>query len=276
MKTIGFIGGGKMGEAIFSGLIRTGTCSAGNIAVSCRTPEKCSVLEAKYPGIRTCVTADEEGVAAITKESDVLVIAVHPDQGNAIMEQMERYLDPSRHLVVSIMAGVTTDYMEQFIKKTPIVRVMPNTPLSVGEGVTGICGGKNASPEQVEEVVSMFSNLGLAVVLPEKNIEALTGVSGCGPAFCAQFLCGLADAGVALGLTRDIAIRIAAQTLAGTGKMVLEGNVHPEVLKDGVCSPGGSTIAGCIYLEQHGIRGAAAGAVQAAVNRVKAVAEEAK
>lgn len=276
MKKIGFIGGGKMGEAIFAGLVRTGACSVENIAVSCTSTEKCRMLETKYPGIHTYVTTDEEGVAAITADADILVIAVHPDQGNAIMEQMERHLDPARHLVVSIMAGVTTDYMEQFIRETPIVRVMPNTPLSVGEGVTGICGGKNASPEQVEEVVSMFSNLGLAVVLPEKNIEALTGVSGCGPAFCAQFLCGLADAGVALGLTRDIAIRIAAQTLAGTGKMVLEGNVHPEILKDGVCSPGGSTIAGCIYLEQHAVRGIAAGAVQTAVNRVKAVAEEAK
>ena len=276
MKTIGFIGGGKMGEAIFSGLIRTGACSADHIAVSCRANDKCSALEARYPGIRTYNTAGEEGVAAITKDSDILVIAVHPDQGNAIMEQMNRYLDPARHLVVSIMAGVTTGTMEQYIDKTPIVRVMPNTPLSVGEGVSGICGGRNASPQQVEEIVQMFSHLGLAVVLPEKNIEALTGVSGCGPAFCAQFLCGLADAGVALGLTRDIAIRIAAQTLAGTGKMVLEGNIHPEVLKDGVCSPGGSTIAGCIYLEQHAVRGAAAGAVQAAVNRVKAVAEEAK
>ncbi|MBP5750644.1 MAG: pyrroline-5-carboxylate reductase [Firmicutes bacterium] len=275
MKTIGFIGGGKMGEAIFSGLIRTGACSAGDIAVSCRTNEKCSVLEQKYPGVRTFNTSGEEGVAAITEASDVLVLAVHPDQGRDILMQMEKYLDPARHLVVSIMAGVTTEFMEQFVTKTPVVRVMPNTPLSVGEGVAGICGGKNASAEDVETVASMFSRLGLAVVLPEKNIEALTGVSGCGPAFCAQFLCGLADAGVALGLTRDVAIRIAAQTLAGTGKMVLEGNVHPEVLKDGVCSPGGSTIAGCIYLDQHSVRGIAAGAVQTAVNRVKAVAEDA-
>lgn len=274
MKTIGFIGGGKMAEAIFAGLIRTNTCKPEQIAVSCRVDEKCRVLEQNYPGIRTYNTAEEAGVAEIVKDADVVVIAVHPDQGRAILTQANKYLDPERHLVVSIMGGITTEFMEQFVDKTPLVRVMPNTPLSVGEGVTGVCGGKNASPAQVDEVVALFAPLGLAVVLPEKNIEALTGVSGCGPAFCAQFICGLADAGVALGLTRDIAIRIAAQTLAGTGKMVLEGNVHPEILKDGVCSPGGGTIAGCLELEDRAFRGAAAAAVKAAVKRMRQVGEE--
>ena len=275
MKNIGFIGGGKMGEAIFAGLIRTGAFSADHIIVSCRTDAKCRALEANYPGIRTFNSADEAGVAAITKASDILVIAVHPDQGREILIQANRYLDPARHLVVSIMGGITLDFLEQYVDKAPVVRVMPNTPLSVGEGVSGICGGKNASEAQVEEVVSLFSKLGLAVVLPEKHIEALTGVSGCGPAFCAQFICGLADAGVALGLPRDIAIRIAAQTLAGTGKMVLEGGVHPEILKDGVCSPGGGTIAGCLELEDRAFRGAAAAAVKAAVKRMRQVGEEA-
>lgn len=275
MKTIGFIGGGKMGEAIFAGLIRTGTFSAEQINVSCRSDAKCEALAQRYPGIHTFNSAGEDGVAAITKASDILVIAVHPDQGRDILTQANRYLDPARHLVVSIMGGISLAFLEEYVNEAPVVRVMPNTPLSVGEGTSGICGGKNASPEQVEEVVELFSKLGLAVVLPEKLIEALTGVSGCGPAFCAQFICGLADAGVALGLPRDIAIRIAAQTLAGTGKMVLEGGVHPEILKDGVCSPGGGTIAGCLELEDRAFRGAAAAAVKAAVKRMRQVGEEA-
>lgn len=275
MKTIGFIGGGKMAEAIFSGLIRTGTCGVEQIAVSCRADEKCRALEDKYPGIRTFNTADDQGVKAITEASDILFIAVHPEQGRDILTQANRYLDLSRHLVVSIMGGITTEFMEQYIDQTPLVRVMPNTPLSVGEGVSGICGGKNAAKDDVDTVTDMFSKLGLAVVLPEKLIEALTGVSGCGPAFCSQFICGLADAGVALGLPRDMAIRIAAQTLVGTGKMVIEGSVHPEILKDGVCSPGGGTIAGCLELEDRAFRGAAAAAVRSAVKRMRQVGEEA-
>lgn len=274
-RKIGFIGGGRMGEAIFSGLLRSGAFEPSDMAVSCRRDEKCAELAEKYPGIRTFNSSKEEGVRAIVEVSDIVFIATLPQQASYMLPAVARAADPSRHTVVSVMGGITLAQMENLMPGFAVVRAMPNTPVSVTAGVCGLCRGSLVSGPAMEEVKDIFGAIGLAVEGPEAQMDALTAISGCGPAFCAQFISGLADGGVAAGLPRELAIKVAAQTLAGTGRMVLETGQHPEILKDGVCSPGGSTIAGCIYLDERGLRGLAAGALKAARDRMAEVAREA-
>ena len=169
------------------------------------------------------------------------------------------------------MGGVLTTTIEQEIKSASLVRIMPNTPMSVCEGCAGIVPGKNCKPEHKEMALEIFNRIGLGLLLPEPQIDPLTGISGCGPAFCGIMIQALADGGVYLGLTRDDAIKIAAQTLVGTGKMVLAQGIHPEILKDNVCSPGGGTIGGTVSLERSGFRAACIDAVIDAVDRMNEV-----
>ena len=274
MKNIGFIGAGQMGEAIFSGFLKSCAVSADHIFVSCRTQEKADAVAARYPGVRTMVSADEAGVAQLVDASDIVVIATIPQIADFILPAVNKAADPARHLIISIMGGFTCAKVEESIPETPVICVQPNTPMSVLEGAAAIAGGKNATREQIDEILSLFGHLGTAMEVDERLMDAFTAISGCGPAFCAQFVCGLADGAVAAGLPRQQAIMVAAQTLVGTGKMILESGIHPEILKDNVCSPGGTTIAGSIYLEQQGFRGTAAGAVDALIKRMHRVVEE--
>ena len=169
--------------------------------------------------------------------------------------------------VLSIMGSVTIEMLHGYAPNFPVIRTMPNTPLAVGAGMTAICRDENATDEMLEIAKAIFGSCGEVEVVAESALEAITAVSGCGPGYAFVIIDALADAGVRAGLPRALAIKLAAQTLAGSGKMCIETGLHPAVLRDQVTSPGGTTIAGIHALENHGVRGAFYDAVQAVLKR---------
>jgi pyrroline-5-carboxylate reductase len=169
--------------------------------------------------------------------------------------------------VISILAGVTISKLEQIFPQQPVIRVMPNTPATVGAGMTAIAPGKYAQTEHIEQGKSIFAAVGEVVEVPESSMDAVTGLSGSGPAFVALAIEALADGGVAAGLPRAIALQLATQTVLGTATLVKETGIHPGVLKDQVTSPGGTTIAGVAALESAGFRSALIEAVKTATAR---------
>jgi pyrroline-5-carboxylate reductase len=197
--------------------------------------------------------------------SDVLVLAVKPQQVAAVCEQLGLH---DRHLVVSVVAGASVGQLVGWLKgHRRLVRLMPNTPCLVGASASAYAPGPGASAEDLDLVRGLLSAVGLAVAVPEKLLDAVTGLSASGPAFVFQVIEALSDGGVRVGLPRDVATALAAQTVFGAAKMVLETGQHPGVLKDQVASPGGTTIAGLHALERGGLRAALMDAVEAAAPR---------
>ncbi len=260
-KKIAFIGGGNMAEAIIKGLLSQRIFPADSISVGNRTEERCRYWERVY-GVRA-FTDNGKAVAG----ADVIVLAVKPQVApNVFTEQLASYID-SNACIISIMGSVTLSQLEAYFSKRSIIRTMPNTPLAVGEGVTAIAQGAGASEEDLLCAEKIFSCCGITERVDENQLEAVTALSGCGPGYAFVIIDALADAGVRAGLPRQLAIRLAAQTLAGSGKLCLTSGLHPAQLRDQVTSPGGTTIAGIHALEAHGIRGAFFDAVQAVINR---------
>jgi pyrroline-5-carboxylate reductase len=199
----------------------------------------------------------------------VIVLAVKPQVLTSALQPLREGIGPSQ-MVLSIAAGVSTARIEEcFAKDIPVVRVMPNTPALVGAAASAICLGRFANQTHRAQAHRIFDAVGLAVDVEEKLLDAVTGLSGSGPAYVYVFIEALSDAGVRAGLPRDVATRLAAQTVLGSARMVLETGTHPGVLKDMVTSPGGTTIAGLHALEQNAFRGAVIDAVQAATQRSK-------
>jgi pyrroline-5-carboxylate reductase len=206
---------------------------------------------------------------ALLSQCDVIVLAVKPQIIPKVLDEIGPHIKP-QHLVVSIAAGITlTQLQEGLGSSARIVRVMPNTPALVGQSASGFALGSAATPDDAKLVETLFRSVGVAYQLPEHLLDAVTGLSGSGPAYAYMFIEALADGGVKMGLPRDVAIKLAAQTVLGAAKMVLETGQHPAVLKDAVTSPGGTTIAGLHALEQAGFRAAAIDAVEAATERAK-------
>ncbi len=257
--TITAIGGGRMGEAIIRGLIGAESVAVGNVTIAEPNAARREELAATYD-VR-CVA---DGVEALP--ADVVLLAIKPQVADAVIAGLAEKLHGS--LVVSIVAGFSTARLETLLPAgTAVVRVMPNTPAMVGEGMAVISGGSETSAEQVELVRELFAQIGRAVVVDEHYQNAATAISGSGPAYFALVIDALARAGVRQGLPRDIAQLLAVQTMRGTAVMIEETGVHPEVLIDGVSSPGGTTIAAIEALEAHGLRAAFAEAVAANVAR---------
>ncbi len=258
----GFIGSGKMAGALVRGMIRAGTAEPGSITVS-------DPLEAARASlaIETGATAavDNRVVAAA---SDVIVLAVKPQSMGGVLKELQPLLT-NDHLVISIAAGISIDALAAGLgpEARRIVRVMPNTPALLGEGASGYCLGPAARSSDDEIVRSCLDAVGRSFCVPERLLDAVTGLSGSGPAFVYMMIEALSDGGVRVGLPRDIATALAAQTLLGAAKMVLETGLHPGQLKDQVTSPGGTTIAGLHAMERAGIRAGLMDAVQAATNR---------
>lgn len=261
-RTLAVIGGGRMGEAIVGGLLAADAFASASIVIAQPSVARREMLAAKY-GVRT-VPDGREALPA-----DVVLLAVKPQIIDSVVTSLAGAVTPGT-LVVSIAAGITCARLESMLPAgTAVVRVMPNTPALVRQGMAIISGGGEASPEQVEHVRAMFAAIGETVVLDERHQDAAAAISGCGPAYVAIFIDALARAGVRQGLTREVAQSLAVQTLRGTVDLLEHTGQHPEQLVDGVASPGGSTIAAVEQLEAGGFRSAISAAVEAAVKRSK-------
>lgn len=260
--TIAVVGGGRMGEAIAAGLVTSGVVDASRIAVAEPNESRREVFERH--GIATVADAHE-----IAADAEVVLFAVKPQVIDAVVAHVADRLSPGT-LVVSIAAGITTARLASLLPEgTAVVRVMPNTPAMVGAGMAVVSGGSEASDEQVERVRQLFEAVGEAVVLDERAQDAATAISGSGPAYAALFIDALARAGVAQGLSRDVAQQLAVQTFRGTADVLSVTGMHPQELIDGVSSPGGTTVAALEALEAGGVRSAISAAVAAAVRRAK-------
>jgi pyrroline-5-carboxylate reductase len=263
MSSIAFLGAGAMGAALMRGLLKAQVYA----------PQEIRAFD--VDAARVQALADELGLVAcaspatLCEGADVIVAAVKPQ---VMLKALEPLRDTvtSQQLLISIAPGLSTSQLEAcFSQAVPVLRVMPNTPCLVGQGAAAIARGAHATDEHRALGHKIFAAVGLAVDVEEKLLDAVTGLSGSGPAYVYVFIEALSDAGVRMGLARDAATRLAAQTVLGAAQMVLETGTHPGALKDQVTSPGGTTIAGLHELERHALRGAVMDAVQAATNRAR-------
>lgn len=261
IKQLAFVGGGAMAEAIIKGILSAGLLPASSIVVGNRTAARCEFLQATY-GVKA-MTDNNQAVA----DADLIIFAVKPQVAPvALTPELASHMKADAWLL-SIMGSVSIEQLHAYAPNHAVVRTMPNTPLSVGAGMTAICCDDNVTEEMRKVAATIFSSCGEVEFVDEKALAAITAVSGCGPGYMFMVIDALADAGVNAGLPRKLAIKLAAQTMAGSGKLCMESNLHPAVLRDQVTSPGGTTIAGVHALESHGVRGAFYDAVLAALKR---------
>ena len=260
---VGFLGAGQMATALASAWTKAGLLDVARSIAADPHPD----ARAKFRAA-TGVTAGESNLGVLAA-CDVIVLAVKPQVMSAVLAELKPAVRAA-HLFVSIAAGVTLDTLALGLGKTAsAVRVMPNTPCLVGASASGFSPGATATPEDAALVERLFAAVGIAYRVPEHLLDAVTGLSGSGPAFVYLFIEALADGGVKCGLPRATAQALAAQTVMGAAKMVLETGQHPGALKDAVASPGGTTIAGLHALERAAFRAAARDAVEAATNRAR-------
>jgi pyrroline-5-carboxylate reductase len=256
-KELGIIGGGVMAEAIISRLLVVGLYSAEAVVVSDPLEARRSFLHQQYGVV---VTDSNQDVA----DAAVVVLAVKPQALRSAVSNLKT--DPDR-LIISILAGVSISQLEKVFPQQAIVRTMPNTPATVGAGMTAIAGNQQVTDEQYAVVSKIFQAVGKVARVAEYQLDAVTGLSGSGPAYVALMIEALADGGVAAGLPRALAQELALQTVLGTAQLLDEQQLHPAICKDRVTSPGGTTIAGIRALEKGGFRSTIIEAVVAAADR---------
>jgi len=270
MKTrrLGFVGAGNMAGALIKGLLHGKVMAAERIVASDVKPERLEQLHQSH-GIRT--TTDNH---ALLRESDVVVLAVKPQVIDKVLTEMGSDVRADQ-LVISVAAGVPIDALEGRLPHgSRVVRVMPNTPATVQAGATAIAGGTHAHEDDLRIARELFEAVGRVVVLDETLLDAVTGLSGSGPAYVMVIIEALADGGVKVGLHRDTALLLAAQTVFGSAKLLLETGEHPGRLKDMVTSPGGTAIAGLHTLESGALRKTLIDAVEAATKRAGELGEQ--
>lgn len=263
-KKIAIIGTGNMGDALVSGLIGSGSSKPKNIICSDVRKDKLDKIKSNYK-VRT-TTSNLKAVS----EADVVIYAVKPQLMASVLIETRSKLDMSK-LVISIAAGVPLAAMESCIEKDMrLIRVMPNIAAAVKEAATAIAAGAHATREDVKLAMEIFNSIGKCIFLKENYLmDAITGLSGSGPAYIFLIVDALADAGVKMGLSRQDSLFLAAQTVLGAAKLLMETQEHPGQLKDKVTSPGGTAIAGLATLESGGLRTTLINAVEAATNRSK-------
>lgn len=263
---VAILGAGKMGGILLQGFLKNNLFAPEQIVATVQHADRALALSAQF-GVE--VTTDN--VAAATW-ADVILIGVKPIQVPALIEQIKPGLTPAK-MIVSFAASVTTPAIEQAAGcELAAVRAMPNTPAMIGAGVTALCPGRFVSAEQMAIAQRIFSTVGRTVVVDEKHMDAVTGLSGSGPAFLYIIIEALAEAGVNVGLPRDVATLLAAQTTLGSARMVLETGYHPALLKDQVTTPAGCTVDGILELEEGGLRVTLIKAVKRATQRAKELA----
>jgi pyrroline-5-carboxylate reductase len=254
-KKLAVLGAGKLGGILLRAYLKQGLFVPNCVTASVRHAERAAAL-AKELGV--AVTTDNREAV---KSADIILLTVKPQTVVDVLQQIAPKIG-AKTLVVSVAASVPTSYVEQQLAAASggqrddvaVVRAMPNTPAAVGCGMTAICGGARAAPEHLEIARSMFDAVGRTIVLDEKHMDAVTGLSASGPAFAYIILESLAEAGVKVGLPRDVATLLAAQTMKGSASVVLETGDHPALLKDAVTTPAGCTIDGILELEEGKLR----------------------
>ncbi|HEX8539500.1 MAG TPA: pyrroline-5-carboxylate reductase [Cystobacter sp.] len=267
-RTIAFIGAGNMAEALIKGLLRAGTARPDSLIATGRREERLDGLRRTY-GVRTSL----DNVAAV-READVVVLAVKPQALDKVLIQVAPAADQKK-LFISVAAGVPISVMERRLGQgVRLIRTMPNTPSLVGAGACALAMGEHSSEEDMAVASRIFQSVGITTVVEENLLDAVTGLSGSGPAYIFLIIEALSDAGVKVGLPRYTAQKLAAQTVLGSAQLLIETNIHPGQLKDQVTSPGGTAIAGLHTLEAGGLRTTLINAVEAATRRAKELGEQ--
>lgn len=260
-KAIGFIGGGNMGEALIRGLISASVLLPEQIWVH-------DVLDSRMDHLRKVYSVrPTPTIAQVAAESRILILAVKPQVMGRVLDEIGPHLD-HRPLVISIAAGISLEALSASLPPDcPAIRVMPNTPALVLEGASALSRGSHVTTDQMDQAMALFRAVGSAMEVDEKWMDAVTGLSGSGPAYFLLLMEAMIDAGVLMGLPRPVARVLVAQTALGSARMVLETGKHPAELKDMITSPGGTTIRGLSVMEAAGVRGSLMQAVEAATLR---------
>jgi len=266
-RQVGVLGAGNMGEALIHGLLHGHLCRPDQIFCSDVRVERLKTIREKY-GVKSTSHNME-----VVKQSDIVILAVKPQIMKQVVEEIATCLDLSK-LIISIAAGVSLDAIEACAHKDlKLIRVMPNICVSVREGVSAIAAGKHAAKDDLMTAKTIFDSVGKSLFIEEYLLDAVTGLSGSGPAYIFLIIDALADAGVKVGLSRDDALILASQTVLGAAKMLIETGEHPGKLKDMVTSPGGTAIAGLHTLEEGGLRTTLINAVEVATQRARVLGE---
>ena len=263
MKRIAILGAGRIGEALLAGLLSSGWSE---IVVTSRSDARVAELAERH-GV-SATTSNAEAVAGAA----VVVVAVKPQDIDALLGQIRDAVSPEQ-TVLSVAAAIPTSYIESRLPAgVPVVRAMPNAPSTVHEGMAGIAAGSHAGDEQLALAEDVLAHLGLVVRVPESAMDAVTAISGSGPAYFALLAEAMIEAGLLLGVSREISTKLVVQTMLGTAKQLRDEGIHPVELREAVTSPGGTTIAAIRELEQAGVRAAFLNAIQAAMTRARELA----
>jgi pyrroline-5-carboxylate reductase len=265
-KQVAVLGAGKMGGILLQALLREGLLARETTRATVAHPERARALQDKLQV--KVLTSNAEAV----RNADIIFLCVKPQVVQEVIEEIRDHITPAQ-LLISVAASVPTSQIEAALgKPVPVVRAMPNTPCALGAGMTGLCKGRHAQAEHVQLASALFDVVGRTVTVDEKHMDAVTGLSASGPAFIYIILESLAEAGVKVGLPRDVATLLAAQTTMGAAKVVLETGDHPALLKDAVTTPAGCTIDGIMELEEGKLRVTLIKAVVKAAQRAKELA----
>ena len=264
-KKLGFIGGGNMAEALVKGLLASSFVGSKDIFVSDLISDRLEYLSREY---KVKTTGDNR---ELVRKSDILVLAVKPQAIKKVLESFSDLVD-SNKTIISVAAGISINLIEDTLdvqgkKKISVIRTMPNTPALVQEGATAICGGGYSTKLDIKIAHHIFKAIGQTVNIEEIHMDAVTGLSGSGPAYIFMIIEALSDAGVKVGLSREVSNILTIQTILGSAKLARDSGKHPGELKDMVTSPGGTTISGLHMLEEGGIRNALMNAVEMATQR---------
>lgn len=263
-KRLAIIGCGNLGRALLAGLVESGALPPEKILVTNRRPERSGALATRYG-----VGAGEDNLT-VAKSSDILLVAVKPQLFPAVLGELAPAIEGQ--LIISVAAGVRTTQIEMQLGGLPrVVRAMPNTPAVIKQSATALAGGAHATETDLELARTIFEAVGRTVIVEESHLDAVTGLSGSGPAYVFLIIEAFADAGVKVGLSREVALTLAVQTIQGSARLLQETGEHPGRLKDQVTSPGGTAIAGLHTLEEGGLRTTIMNAVEAATQRAEAL-----
>lgn len=261
-ENIAIIGTGNMGEALIKGILQAGLISKENLIASDIDKQKLTSLQ-QTTGIRIA----ESNLEAIT-DAEIIILSIKPQIIGNVLNEIAPHI--SSKILISIAAGITIKFIEERLgKEIAIIRAMPNTPCLIGAGISALSAGKRVDDSVMKKAHAIFESVGKVVIVEEKLMDAVTAISGCGPAYIFTLIETLSDAGVELGLSRDVALTLSAQTVEGAAKLVNQTREHPAILKEKVTSPAGATITGLHTLEKHNFRAALLDAVLSSAKRAK-------